>query len=104
MTAWHLLLTAATATPRYDGEDPGEPLGTLTALAIFVGIPLAVVIVVSLLVLAPGWTRTARSGGSTAWEGDPLWLGSAEPASAGGPLALPAPRQVGERGGASGRW
>jgi len=91
--------------PRYDGEDPGEPLGTVTALAIFVGIPIAVTIVIALLVLAPGWTRTARSGGSTNWEGDPLWLGAAEGATpAGEQLALTAGRQIGERGGASGRW
>jgi hypothetical protein len=103
MTPW--LLSVAARAPRYDGEDPGEPLGTVTALAIFVGIPVAVTIIIALLVLAPGWTRTARSGGSTNWEGDALWLGAAEsPVVSGEQLALPAGRQIGERGGASGRW
>lgn len=70
----------------------------LEALAIFAGIPLATVIVISLLVLAPGWTRTARRGGATAWSGDPLWIGETAATPAIGSAASD------DLGGASARW
>jgi uncharacterized protein involved in outer membrane biogenesis len=50
-------------------------MSTGTALAVFVGIPVAVAAVITLLVVAPGWTRDGRADSSDVWTGDPLQLG-----------------------------
>ena len=74
---------------------------TLEALGLFLGIPLSVALVVSLLVLAPGWTRNARRGGSTTWSGEALWIGNA---AVGERPSILATESEDDRGGASARW
>ena len=77
------------------------PYSTLETLGFFVGIPLAVALLVSLLVLAPGWTRNARRGGSTSWSGEALWIGNA---AVGERPSILAAESEDDRGGASARW
>ncbi|MDX6298277.1 MAG: hypothetical protein QOI51_2134, partial [Nocardioidaceae bacterium] len=65
-------------------------------LAIFAGIPLLVIIIVSLLVLAPGWVKGPRYRPGLPWEADNVWFGvgvGARPEAAtvdAGPPAGPA--------------
>ena len=47
----------ALALERSDGDDPGPRMETITALGLYIGIPLAVYLVVWLLTFAPATTR-----------------------------------------------
>ena len=62
LTSLFLTLLVVPAAPalaleRSDGDDPGPRMETLTALGLYVGIPLAVYLVVWLLTFGPGTTR-----------------------------------------------
>ena len=73
------------------------------SLLLFLGIPLLFIVVVALLVYAPGWTRSGRHRPGQGWDADPLWIapGGADT----GPPELPAtPDSPSETGGSSGRW
>ena len=69
----HTLVRLA-ADVRYDGEDPGPGLTGLQVVLLFVGIPLAVALIVGLLVFAPSWTRSGRSTGGAGWFAQPVWF------------------------------
>lgn len=60
-----------------DGEERGTPMSIGQAVLFFVVIPLAIVGLVWLLVKAPGWTRSGRTGSDDVWAGDPLSVGTA---------------------------
>lgn len=84
-----------------------DPATLAQVLLIYVGLPLAFVVIVALLVSAPSWTRAGRHRPGSGWDSDPLMV------EAGGTrAALPtsgdesAPRQDDGpgTGGSSGRW
>lgn len=50
----------AESTKRDDGDQPGEPMGTLSAILWFVVLPLAITGIIVLLTLGPSWTSAAR--------------------------------------------
>jgi hypothetical protein len=84
-----------------------DPPTLAQVLLIYVGLPLAFVVIVALLVSAPSWTRAGRHRPGSGWDSDPLWVESggtraALPAAADGS----APGQDGApgTGGSSGRW
>jgi hypothetical protein len=82
-------------------EEP-EPMSTLTALLIFVGIPLLACAVISLLVIAPSLVRGDRQQrGVTSWT-EPAWFGSEVQSS--GPSRGELETGDTETGGASARW
>ncbi|MEJ7629045.1 MAG: hypothetical protein WKF54_05580 [Nocardioidaceae bacterium] len=58
----------------------GPPLSTLNALLIFAGIPLLVILVVSLLVFAPSWVNGPRYRPGQPWDARSEWFGGAVPA------------------------
>ncbi len=103
-------MLATTAVPAgaakdYDGQDLGAHMSFATAVAIYVLIPLAVIVVVALLVLAPGWTRSAKPGAD---DDGTLIVGGATDARAISPdrareLASGVDGSASE-GGVSGRW
>lgn len=99
------LPAAAESGGVYDGDDPGPGYTPLEALALFVGIPLAALVVIALCVYAPGWI-TRRSSDEAPRE--PLWLtspsGSMAVPSGPGIIAPAGPTDHEERGGASARW
>jgi hypothetical protein len=66
-------VTLLADTPR-TWPDPVS-ISTLKVLAIFAGIPLLVIIIVSLLVLAPGWVKGPRYRPGLPWEADNVWFG-----------------------------
>lgn len=83
----------------------------LETLLVFVGIPLLVVLGISLLVMAPSLAKGPRFGPGQPWEAEPEWFGA--PEAGGLEAAPPRPQLVGsahtggairaEEGPASGR-
>ena len=61
-----LIITATYFLPaiadnrRDDGDEPGAPLSTATAIVIFVLVPLAITGLITLFVMAPGWTKKSK--------------------------------------------
>ncbi|RZS89816.1 hypothetical protein EV189_1592 [Motilibacter rhizosphaerae] len=103
-----LPLLALTASPsayalgnrRYDGDDPGPGISVLAGVAIYIGIPLLVSVVVAVLTFAPGATRGPRYRPGVGWRAAPVWFGGP---SAGAAAADDAPRAEGT-GGVSAEW
>lgn len=82
-------------------------MSTLDALLVFVGIPLLVILVVSLLVWAPSLARGPRYRPSEEWEAKSEWFGAPteiEDADAAGRRELEESSTTSETGGASARW
>ncbi len=103
----------------------GPDISTLHVLAIFAGIPLTVMLVISLLVYAPSWVKGPRYRPGQPWDARSEWFGgsvAAEPAAglleagtpAGSDAAEPAPQTAASpdaaprvdqgSGGASAGW
>ena len=70
---------ALAASHPYDGEDSGPGLTILQTIGIYVCIPLGAFLLISFLVLAPGWIKGDRNRREVGW------TGQAQPA--GGPAA-----------------
>ena len=108
------LLAASTAFADYhpyDGEDSGPGLTVLQTLGLYVGIPLALFLLISFLVVLPGWIRGDRNRREVGWigqngagapaDGSAKAAGSAAPSSA--QQSVSAGKSAGT-GGASGSW
>ena len=61
----------AESTKRDDGDQPGEPMGTLNAILWFVVLPLAISGIIALLTLGPSWTSAARKATRGGYLDDP---------------------------------
>ena len=61
----------AESTKRDDGDQPGEPMGTLNAILWFVVLPLAITGIITLLTLGPSWTNSARKSTRGGYLDDP---------------------------------
>ncbi len=61
----------AESTKRDDGDQPGEPMGTLNAILWFVVLPLAISGLIALLTLGPSWTSAARKSTKGGFLDDP---------------------------------
>ena len=93
-------------------EEP-EPMSTLTALLIFVGAPLALFVVISVLALAPSLLRgDRRRRGVASWT-EPAWFGNEVPRAeqSHGEIEAGPPSpgdqtesRPAQQGGASARW
>lgn len=108
------LLAASTAFAdyhHYDGEDSGPGLTVLQTLGLYGGIPLALFLLISFLVVLPGWIRGDRNRREVGWigqngagapaAGSAKAAGSAAPSSA--QQSVSAGKSAGT-GGASGSW
>ena len=100
------LLTAAPAWAENpigpaEGEEPEAPLGTVTALVLYVVLPLTVVAVVAAVVWLPGAVKEGRYRPAQGWAAKPVWF--AGPVD---PVAAVETAEVGDvvRGGARGSW
>jgi hypothetical protein len=104
-------------TPRTWPDGPS--MSTLKVLLVFAGIPLLVIVVVSILVLAPGWVKGPRYRPGQPWDARREWFGpgAADPGdevapagsdeTAGGsgvPAREPGTRDDQSPGGASAGW
>jgi hypothetical protein len=56
---------------RDDGDEPGDPMGTLNAILWFVVLPLAITGIITLLTLGPSWTSAARKSTRDGYLDDP---------------------------------
>ena len=56
---------------RDDGDEPGQPLGTLYAILWFVVLPFAITGIITLLTLGPSWTSAARNSTRDGYLDDP---------------------------------
>jgi hypothetical protein len=75
-------------------------MSPMQALLIFLGIPLAVYAVVTLLVYAPGWGRSPKYRPGVTWFAEAVWFNG--PADV--PTALQAAEPAPDAGGTSARW
>jgi hypothetical protein len=101
---------ALAANHPYDGEDSGPGLSVLHTIGIYVGIPLGLFLLISFLVVVPGWTRGDRNRREVGWIGqngataatpqDAVPTGSSSSAEQQGVTA----GKSGGTGGASGSW
>lgn len=114
-TATALLLvtaaaTAAGAAALDDGEVPGEPLGVLRTLLLFVVVPATIYGVITLLAMLPSMVRGGgkRYRPASGWSHDPVWFaGPDDPAAAVAAAdrsAVPTGQTPTQKGGASGEW
>ncbi len=85
-----------------DGQQSGDGLSPLATLAIFIGIPLALFVVIAVLVLAPSAARGPRYRPGLGWWAAPIWFNGPESADVAVREAVPTPTR--ESGGASARW
>lgn len=53
-------IAPAIANKRDDGDEPGSVLNASTAIVLFGLIPLAITALITLFVLAPGWTKKSK--------------------------------------------
>lgn len=61
----------AESNKRDDGDQPGEPMGTLNAVLWFVVLPLAISGLLALLTMGPSWTSAARKSTRGGYLDDP---------------------------------
>lgn len=94
---------ADTSNHTYDGEDAGSGLTVLQTLGIYVGIPLALFLIIAFLVCVPGWVRGDRNKREVGWVEPPSGASGASGAKPSAEEAVSAGRQGGT-GGASGTW
>lgn len=94
------VFAAVQAVNRDDGQEPGEPLSALQTLAIFVGIPALLFVIIVLLVSAPSMARGPRYRPGLGWWAAPVWFNGPEDADAAVRGATPTTGG----GGASARW
>ena len=93
----------------YDGEDAGPGLTVLQTLGIYVGIPVGLFLLISFLVVLPGWVRGDRNRREVGWVGQsgattaPVAPSSPASSSATAGQSVSAGK-AGGTGGASGSW
>jgi hypothetical protein len=61
----------AESTKRDDGDQPGEAMGTLSAILWFVLLPLTISGIIALLTMGPSWTSAARKSTRDGYLDDP---------------------------------
>lgn len=72
------------------GWNSGPSVSTLHVLSIFVGIPLLVILTVSLLVYAPSWMHGPRYRPGQPWASKSEWFGTSVAADPSGGVVLTA--------------
>jgi hypothetical protein len=101
-----LLAAPAMADTPSTWADP-EPVSTLNALLLLVGIPLALFVGISILVYVPSMARGEKYTPGRAWRNENEWFGGprggVEAADRSESPAISAAEES-ERGGASARW
>jgi len=83
-----------------DGSESGDGLSVLETLFWFVGIPLALFVVIALLVSAPSMARGPRYRPGLGWWAAPIWFNGPDSPDTAVRTAVP----TAGSGGASARW
>lgn len=83
---------AMAASNTYDGEDSGPGLTVLQTIGIFVCIPIGLFLLITFLVVAPGWFKGDSNRREVGWSGQaqPVGAGSGGAGGAGGSTAAAA--------------
>ena len=81
---------ALAASNTYDGEDSGQGLTVLQTIGIFVCIPIGLFLLITFLVVAPGWFKGDSNRKEVGWSGQ------AQPAGAGAPAAAAGSAKAGQ--------
>ncbi|HEX4790645.1 MAG TPA: hypothetical protein VH372_19445 [Actinospica sp.] len=68
LTSVPLLAAGSAFATDFQGEDAGPRLSVLQTIGIFVGIPIGLFLVITLLVLLPGWMRGDRNRSEIGWD------------------------------------
>lgn len=106
LTAAPLLAASSAFAANFQGEDAGPRLSVLTTLGIFVGIPVALFLLITFLVMLPGWVKGDSNRAEIGWDTKSAAKAeAAEPAdTAEGESAAKAGAASSGTGGASGSW
>ena len=64
----------AFAVIRDDGDDPGVAISGAATVALFIGFPLLIIGLISLVILAPQWSRKARRESGFVSHTETWWL------------------------------
>lgn len=97
-----LLAAPASAQVLDDGEQPGPGLSAITTILVFIGIPVALFVLIAVLALAPSMARGPRYRPGLGWWAAPIWFNGPEDADRAVRTAAAHPTTDG--GGASARW
>jgi uncharacterized membrane protein YgcG len=113
LTSVPLLAASSAFAAGFQGEDAGTRLSVLETIGIFVCIPVGLFVLITVLVLLPGWIRGDRNRNEIGWDAS----SAAKAAPAKGASAKGAAAKTGESeseakagtassgtGGASGSW
>ena len=107
LTSAPLLAASSAFAANFQGDDPGPRLSVLTTLGIFVGIPVALFLIIAFLVMLPGWVRGDRNRAEVGWDKQTAAArtepGKGEQSTAEGDKAQAGASSSGT-GGASGSW
>lgn len=95
-------LASGTVPP--EGSEGAEGLTVLETLGLFVLAPLVIFAVITLAVLGPSIGRGARHRTGAGLDSAPVWVGGRSSSRLDEPVLGDPSSDVGERGGASGRW
>lgn len=101
-----LLAATSAFAANFQGEDPGPRISVLQTLGIFLGIPVALFLIIAFLVVLPGWVRGDRNRAEVGWD-EQSAAKAREELRNGGPARTEqdkAGASAGGTGGASGSW
>ena len=103
LTAVPLLAASSAFAENFQGEDAGPRLSVLATIGIFVGIPVGLFLLITFLVMLPGWVKGDSNRSEIGWDSkSAATTKAAEPADAG-ESETKAGASSGA-GGASGSW
>jgi hypothetical protein len=108
LTSAPLLATTSAFAANFQGEDAGPRLSVLQTIGIFVGIPVALFLIITFLVMLPGWMRGDRNRAEIGWDAQSAAkTGNGPKATAEAPAEAEkakAGASSSGTGGASGSW
>ena len=108
LTAVPLLAAGSAFAADFQGEDAGPRLSVLATVGIFVGIPIGLFLLITFLVMLPGWVKGDRNRSEMGWDAKTAAkTEKAEPVDEAEAAAQEQANKAGASsgtGGASGSW
>lgn len=112
LTSAPLLAAGSAFAANFQGEDAGPRLSVLQTIGIFVGIPVALFLVITFLVMLPGWVKGDRNRAEIGWDTKSAAKAEAPSAAQEAAAKSAGEEESGEKsaagtggtGGASGSW
>lgn len=106
LTSAPLLAAGSAFASDFQGEDAGPRLSVLQTVGIFVGIPVGLFVLITVLVLLPGWIRGDRNRAEVGWDSKSAARAKSAPEDQRGPGTSEEAKAGASSGtgGASGSW